>query len=146
MNPLHENVSNPMTPDQSKAQVVDAVREIVATLNLHVVKASFWHSSCNDQGDPPFRGEAVITYPLAPSFDESDAEIANMVRRLQSLGWTGDPDFHSHGAALKKNNVVAVFGPQNVSTPNRGIELYGECRDMTTTKNTRGSTEDIALS
>ena len=33
---------------------------------------------------------------------------------------------------LKKNNVVAVLGPQNVSNPNRDIQIYGECRDMTT--------------
>lgn len=135
-----------MTPAQSKAQVVDAAREIVAALNLHVVNASFWRASCNDQGDPPFKGKAIITYPPAPSFEESDAEIAQMVQHLQSLGWTGDPDFHSHGTVLRKNNVVAVFGPQDVSGPNRGIELYGECRDMTTTKQTRGSTEDISLS
>jgi hypothetical protein len=59
---------------------------------------------------------------------------------------TGDPDFHSHGTVLKRNNVVAVFGPQNVSVPNRGIEICGECRDVTTTKSTRGPTENITLS
>lgn len=28
----------------------------------------------------------------------------------------------------------AVFAPQNVSTPSRGIALYGECRDRSSTK------------
>lgn len=146
MNPLHENVSNPMTPEQSKAQVVDAAREIVNALGLHVVEAFFWRSSCNDQGDPPFRGEMRIAYPRAASFEESDTQIAKMAQSLQSIGWTGDPGFHSHGTVLKKDNVVAVLGPQNVSLPHRDIELYGECRDVTTTKNTVGSAEPIVFS
>lgn len=44
-----------------------------------------------------------------------------------------------------KNNVVVVFGPQNVSDPNREIELFGECRDVTSTKDTREQVEPIAL-
>lgn len=138
------SVTNPMTPEQSKAQVVDAAGEIVHALGLHVVSAFFWHSSCNDQGDPPFRGEIRISYPPAPSFEASEAEIAKMVQRLQSLGWTGDPDFHSHGSVLKKNNVVATFYP-GTGSQNSGIDLLGECRDVTTTKQTRGSTEEVNL-
>lgn len=145
MNLEADSVSNPMTPEQSKAQVVDAAREIVGALGLHVVEAFVWHSSCNDQGDAPFKGAARIAYPPAASFAESDAQIATMVRHLQSLGWTGDPDFRSHGTVLQKDNVVAVFGPQDVSVPNRDIELFGECRDVTTTKNTKGSPEALTF-
>jgi hypothetical protein len=140
------HVSNPLTPEQSKAQVVDAAREIVAATNLHVVSASFERASCNDDGVAPFRGVVSISYPLAPGFEQSDAEVAKMVQHLQSLGWTSDPDFHSHGSVLKKNSVVAVFGSQDASTPFRGIDIYGECLDMTTTKGTKGSAEAIALS
>lgn len=145
MNSEVESVSNPMTPEQSKAQVVDGAQEIVRTLNLHVVTAYFRHSSCNDDGDAPFRGRVIIGYPPAPSFAESDAEIATMVQHLQSIGWTGDPDFSSHGTVVHKNNIVAVFGPQNVSSPNRDIELFGECRDVTTTKETKDSPEAITF-
>lgn len=145
MNSLRNGVSNPMTPEQSKAQVIDAARELVTALHLHVVDAVFWRSSCNDQGDPPFRGTVSITYPPAPSFEESTAEIARMVQHVQSMGWTGDPDFHSHGTVVRKNNVVAEFSPQDASVPNPGIDLYGECRDVTTTKDTKGSPEHIAF-
>ncbi|MDZ7885877.1 MAG: hypothetical protein U5N53_24560 [Mycobacterium sp.] len=61
-------------------------------------------------------------------------EIAQMAQRLQDSGWTSAPDFKSHGTVLKKNNVVAVLGPQNASNPNRDIQVYGECRDTTTDK------------
>ena len=145
MNSPTGHVSNPLTPEQSKAQVVGAAREIVAATGLHVVSASFERSSCNDDGVAPFRGVVSISYPLAPSFEQSAAEVAKMVRHLQSLGWTGDSAFHSHGSVLKKGNVIAVFDPQGSSTPYRGIDLYGECRDVTTTKDTKGPDEDIAL-
>lgn len=126
--------TNSMTPDQSRAQVIEPANEIVAALDLPVVEAYFWHSPCSDDGKGPFRGKVAIWYPLAASFEESEAQIADMVQRLQSIGWTADPEFRSHSTALKKNNVVAVFGPQNASTPNRGIDVYGECRDVTTTR------------
>ncbi|MCV7259728.1 hypothetical protein [Mycobacterium shimoidei] len=139
------SVTNPMTPEQSKTQVVDAAREIVHALGLHVTDAFFWPSSCNDQGDPPFRGRLTISYPPASSFEASEAEIADMVQRLQSLGWAGDPDLHSHGSVLKKNNVVATFYP-GTAEKYPAVDLLGECRDVTTTKQTRGSTEAVNLS
>jgi len=40
---------------------------------------------------------------------------------------------------LTKNNVVVVFGPQNVSDPNREVELFGECLDVTSTKDTENT-------
>jgi hypothetical protein len=139
-------VSNPMSPEQSKAQVVDAAKDVVAILNLQVTNAYFWHSSCNDQGEAPFRGQVGINYPLAGSPAASDAEVAQMVQRLESQGWTGDSTFKTHGTALSKNGVQVVFAPQNAATPNNGIDVYGECRDVTTTKDTKGSTEDVDLS
>lgn len=134
VNPLNNETSNPMTPDQSRAQVVDAATELVGALNLPVVEAFFWHSSCNDQGEAPFRGQIRIAYPPAASFEESGEEIAQMAQRLQDSGWSPDAEFKSHGTVLKKNNVVAVLGPQNASNPNRDIQVYGECRDTTTAK------------
>jgi hypothetical protein len=141
---FREEVPNPMTPEQSKAQVVDAAKELVGTLNLQVVEAFFWHSSCNDQGEAPFRGQIRIAYPPAPSFEESDVEIAEMVQRLETAGWSRDSDFRSYGTVLEKNNVVAVLGPQNASNPNRDIQVYGECRDMTTAKGDN-QTEPVTL-
>jgi hypothetical protein len=134
VNRFKDDVPNPVTPQQSKAQVVDAAKELVGTLDLHVVDAVYWNSSCNDQGEAPFRGQIRIDYPLAPNFEESEAEVAKMAQTLESAGWSRDSDFHSHGTVLQKNNVVAVLGPQNASSRNRDIQIYGECRDMTTAK------------
>lgn len=143
---INGGVSDPITPEQSKAQVVDAGREIVGILNVPVETAVFWHSSCNDQGEAPFRGRMRIAYPLAPSFDASDAEVAQWVQTLQTHGWTTDSDFHTHGTALAKNGVAVNFWPQNSSDTTRSIELLGECRDVTTTKQAAGGDEHIDLS
>jgi len=132
VNPLDNETASPLTPDQSRAQVVDAATELVDALNLPVVEAFFWHSSCNDQGEAPFRGQIRIAYPPAASFEGSGEEIVRMAQRLQDSGWSPDAEFKSHGTVLKKNNVVAVLGPQNASNPNRDIQVYGECRDTTT--------------
>ena len=143
----NDGVSNPITPEQSRAQVIDAAKEIAGILNLQVIEpAYFWHSSCNDQGDAPFRGEMRIPYPLAASFEASDAEVAQMIQRLQTKGWTTDPGANTHGRAVTKNDVSAIFYPQNAIDETRSINLSGECRDVTTTKDTKGNVEDVNLS
>jgi len=144
---MNDGVSNPITPEQSRAQVVDAAKEIASILNLHVIEPTyFWHSSCNDQGDAPFRGEVRIPYPRATSFEASDAEVAQMIQRLQTKGWTTDPGANTHGRAITKNDVSAIFYPQNAIDETRSINLSGECRDVTTTNDTKGNVEDVKLS
>ncbi|WP_233164894.1 hypothetical protein [Mycobacterium sp. AT1] len=138
-------VSNPLTPEQSKAQVVDAAREVVTTLGLKAIQPAVWHASCNDQDDAPFRGQMMIGYPLAASPEASQAEIFDMVHRLESAGWSNDSGFSTHGTALKKDGVVVVFDPQSVADTTRGLEVFGECRDVTTTKDTKGGVDDVNL-
>lgn len=142
----HNNdVSNPLTPDQAKSQVVEAARNVVATLGIEPIEPGVWLASCNDQGDPPFRGRMRIGYPLAADPDASKSQIADMVRRLESTGWSSDTQFSTHGSAVKRDGVVVVFDPQSVADTTRGIHVFGECRDVTTTKDTKGSVEDVEL-
>jgi hypothetical protein len=147
VNPMKDQGgANTTDAEQSKAQVVDAAKEIVAALKLPVDSAYFRRSSCNDQGDPPFQGSVRIWYPLAPSSEASDAQVAEWVRVLRTKGWTTPgPDFHTHATALSKNGVSVTFDRQGVGRKSNGIELLGECLDMTTTKETAGLSEDIDL-
>ena len=142
MSSEQKGMSNPMTPDQSKAQVMDGAQDIVRTLEINVVTATFSRSSCNDQHVAPFRGVVDLFYPRPDSLDEADSALAKMAERLRSTGWGGDTDFQSHGTTLTKNNVVAVLYPANVSVSRGHISVYGECRDMTTTKDS-ATTEDV---
>jgi hypothetical protein len=125
-------VSDPLTPDESRAQVVDAAAEIVTTLNLPVLRTAFWRASCNDAGLPPFRGHVRITYPRADTYARSENEIAKMIELLEAQGWADNPGFHSHSRATAKNKVTAIFQNQNASVVDRAIDVIGECRDITT--------------
>ena len=140
----NNGVSNPLTPEQSKAQVIDAAKEIVGFLDLQVARPVFWHASCNDQGDAPFRGQMMITYPLPSNVEAANAAVAQLVQRLRNQGWTTDSEFKSHGATLKKSGVVAVLGARPLDAKGT-LELSGECRDVTTTKDTKGGTEVVNL-
>jgi hypothetical protein len=133
---LSEGVPNPMTPEQSKAQVVSAAREIVATLGLKGVSANFSRESCNDQAVAPFRGIVGVAYNHAPTLEESQAEIQQMIAVLKQHGWGAPGDFHTHAAAVGKQGVTAVFDPYSpVQNAGGSITVYGECRDMTTKQN-----------
>lgn len=142
---LNDGVGHPMSPEQAKVQVVEAARDIVTTLNLPVLDVVFWRSGCKDGGGSPFRARIRIAYPRAVDFAASDDEIAKMTHDLQKHGWTIDSTFSTHGTPLAKGGVVANFWPQSVSPPTRSLELLGECRDVTTTKETKGNTEHITL-
>lgn len=122
--------SVPLTPEQSRAQVVEVAREIVAQLDVPVTEAYFWRASCRDDGAPPLRGEVRIAYPRASSGAVSQTEIEAMIGRLGDTGWSVDPDFHSHSPALSRDHVVLIFQRQNPSIPVRNILVMGECRDV----------------
>jgi hypothetical protein len=134
---LSEGVPHPMTPDESKAQVINAAREVVATLGLKGVSAHFSRESCNDQAVAPFRGIVGLDYNHASTLEASQAEIQQMVATLKQHGWGGPGDFRTHSSAVSKQGVTAVFDPYSpVQNAGGSISIYGECRDMTTKQNT----------
>ncbi|PRI16814.1 hypothetical protein B2J96_03460 [Mycobacterium shigaense] len=133
-----EGVTHPMTPEESRAQVMDAARDIVTTLGLKVVTVYFSRDSCNDQGEAPFRGTVRIRYAHAPTLEASQAEVHQMVATLKQHGWEGPGDFHTHAPAVSGHGTTAVldiYSPVQESQP--AISVYGECRDMTTQHNSR---------
>jgi hypothetical protein len=134
-----------MTPEESKSQVLKAAREVVAILGLDVVEASFWHSACNSRGDPPFRGRMRIGYPPAQSPLAADDQIAAMLDLLRAAGFSADSAFLSHAPALRKNDVIIVLRPQDPNATTRGVDVIGECRDVTTTIEDRGPVQSVVL-
>jgi len=134
---LSEGVAHPMTPEESKAQVIDAARDTAVTLALKGLSANFDRESCNDQAVAPFRGRVVLDYQHAPTLEASQAEVQQMVAALKEHGWGAPGDFHTHSPAVSKQGVTAVLDPYSpVQNAGGSITIYGECRDMTTKANT----------
>ncbi len=114
-----------------------ATREIIRVLGLKGVSATFSRDSCNDQGEAPFRGVVLLRYPHAPTLEASEAEVQRMVAMLGQHGWSHRSDFHSHAPNVSKHGVTAEFDAYSPVQDFGGtVELYGECGDMTTQKNT----------
>jgi hypothetical protein len=143
---LTNGVTNPMTPEQSKAQVIDAAIDVNRAVAQPVASAArFSRSACNDQGEAPFRGVVNLFYSAPADPAAASAAFDQMTQRLQAAGWTADGDFKTHATALKKNGVDAVLYRADVNVPKVHIMLQGECRDVTTTKAEAGIGEDVAL-
>ena len=68
-----------------------------------------------------------------------------MTQRLRGGGWSTDSAFISHATTLKKGGVDASLSPADASVPLASVMLYGECRDTTTTKTTKGDSESLHL-
>jgi hypothetical protein len=130
VNKLKDGVSDPMTPEEAKSQTVAAARDVVKTLRLKDVGATFRYEACSDEGKPPYRGLVQIDYAHASTYEASAAEVALFVEELKRDGWSTDSGFVSHAPSLAKNNVVTLLRPY---APNGsgGIEVRGECRDVT---------------
>lgn len=145
VNSLANGVTNPMTPDQSRRQVVDAATEVSHLIAKPIESAYFWHESCSDGDQGPFRGVVRISYRPAADPHAAAAAFVDMTQRLQHGGWAPDSDFKSHATTLKKGGVDASLSPADASVPLASVELYGECRDTTTTKATKGDVEALQL-
>ncbi|MHA7664083.1 hypothetical protein [Mycolicibacterium sp. HS_4_1] len=145
VNSLANGVTNPMTPEQSRRQVVDAATDVSHLIAKPIVSAYFWHESCSDGGEGPFRGAARISYQPPTEPHAAAAAFDDMAQRLRNGGWAADSDFKSHALTLKKGGVDASLSPADASVPLASVMLYGECRDTTTTKATAGDVETLHL-
>lgn len=145
VNSLANGVTNPMTPEQSRRQVVDAATDVSRLIAKPIVSAYFWHESCSDGDQGPFRGAARISYQPPAEPHAAAAAFDDMTQRLRRGGWAADSDFKSHALTLKKGGVNASLSPADASVPLASVMLYGECRDTTTTKATKGDIETLQL-
>ena len=145
-----EAVRNPMSPLQARSLVVDAARDIVHALHAQLTEATFSYESCNDQGEPPFRGVVQLSFwmPGVPHDEPTDPRA--VIKGLVADGWSTDSDFVSHGTTLKKNgvNVILAIAPRPPASIDLvrhvGADINGECRD-TFDHRTDGSTAPVDI-
>jgi hypothetical protein len=132
-----EHVSNPISPEQARAEVVDAARDIVTILHADVAEATFLYESCNDQGEPPFRGVVKLLLWIPGVARDQVVEPDAVIQPLTAHGWHTDPKLVSHSPVLTKDNidtnVTVVHRPPPGETIGAHVvaKVDGQCRDTT---------------
>jgi hypothetical protein len=123
-------VTNPFTPEQARAQVMDAARDIVNTLHADVVSADFFFDSCSDEGRGPYRGRVKFWFWTPADHGTAVPESA-VIEPLTASGWRTNADAKSHAPTLTRNGIDAIVtvAPQTAGNGHAGVDLLGECRD-----------------
>ena len=121
---------DPMTTEQARSQVVEPAKQIARLAKLRDAYAAFSFSSCNDQGDPPFRGVVRLNFTL-PSGQPADAYFAGIAVTMVANGWTDGPPpgYVTYGRVIHTKGVVGVMAP-GPADGWANVELSGECRNM----------------
>lgn len=127
-------VTNPMSPQQARAQVMDVGKGLVRDLGLqgNLVETRFTYESCTDDNKGPFRGKLALVFWMPGADRSHPVDPATLISALQQHGWQSDPDFHSHATTtLRKSDVDAVVDLMYVVPldSHARVTLYGECRD-----------------
>lgn len=128
-------VTDPVSPEQARAEVIAAARDIVGGLHAEVTEALFRYESCNDQGEPPFRGVVTMSFWMPGTAHDQPADPQRVVRELTAHGWSGDSDFVSHSPTLRKGDVDVIVTVVPPARPGQtfnshvGVDINGQCRD-----------------
>jgi hypothetical protein len=131
-----DHPTNPVTDDQSAAQVVESAKQIVALAGLHTASAGYSLMSCKDRDDPPYQGAIYLTFAL-PIATRADTYFPTIAATLVGHGWTEGlpPNDHAFGETLSKDAVTAIIYRQS-DDPSLGVlRVYGQCRNMNNHRN-----------
>jgi hypothetical protein len=139
-----DHPANPVTDDQSEAQVVESARKVVTLTGLRTASAGYMLMSCKDRDDPPYQGAIYLTFAL-PAAARADAYFPTIATTLASHGWTEGlpPNDHELARSLSKDGVTLIVYRQS-EDPGLGVlRVYGQCRNMNNHRNDSTAWIDI---
>ncbi|BBX34746.1 hypothetical protein MMAG44476_31942 [Mycolicibacterium mageritense DSM 44476 = CIP 104973] len=125
------DVPNPMSDDEATAQVIDVGRQLRTVAVLQDVSGGFSFQSCNDQGEPPYRGHVEMS-SLLPAGVDADTYARQVADAMVAAGWTDGPPpgLNPYGTVIHQGGVMVIMGPAHV--PSRlSYDISGECRNTT---------------
>lgn len=126
------------TDGQSKTEVVEQARRIVAIARLQQATAGYLLMSCKDRDNPPYQGAVYMNFTL-PADARPDKYFQTIAAAMLAHGWSEGlpPNQHLFGKTLSMDGVTAILY-QDSDSPDQGIaRIYGQCRNM---NNHRGDT------
>jgi hypothetical protein len=133
-----ERLGRTATDGQTKTEVIEQTKHIVAIARLQHATAGYLLMSCKDRDDPPYQGVVYMNFTL-PDDARPDTYFQTIADAMVARGWNMGlpPNQHLYGKTLSKDGVIAILY-RDSDYPNRGIgRLYGQCRNI---DNHRGDT------
>jgi hypothetical protein len=139
-----DHPADPVTDDQSEAQVVGPARQIVTVARLQKPTAGYLLMSCKNRDDPPYQGAIYMNFAL-PAEARDDTYFRNIAAAMVAHGWSEGlpPNQQLYGRTLHKDGVTAIVF-RNSDDANVGImRLYGQCRNVNDHRNDTTAWIDI---
>ena len=126
-----DHPANPVTDEQSEAQVVESAKHIVALTGLQMASAGYTLMSCKDRDDPPYQGAIYLTFAL-PAGARPEAYFPTVAATLATHGWTEGlpPNDHVFARSLTKDDVTMVVYGESEGPGLGVLRVYGQCRNM----------------
>lgn len=126
-----DHPEHPLSDQQAIAQVVDPAKEIAKVAGLQDPSGGFSWESCNDQGQPPYRGRVDMTFTVPPGVDHA-AYFDQVATTMVANGWSpgAPPGRHEPGAVIHQGGVMASIGVSPFQGADGAVQLFGECRNM----------------
>jgi hypothetical protein len=125
-----DHPAHPLDDNQSKAQVVEPVKDIVALSRLQTSSAGYMLMSCTNQNEPPYQGAIYLTFTL-PADIQPETYFGGIAAALVGHGWTEGlpPNNHAFADTFVKDGVTVIIYRQD-DDPGRGVlRAHGECRN-----------------
>lgn len=126
-----ERPSRTATDEQTKAEVVEHARQIVADASLQSPTGGYLLMSCKNREDPPYQGAVYMDFTL-PADARIDEYFRGIAAAMVARGWREGlpPNQHPLGKTLSKDGVTAMLYPASESEKHGVARIHGQCRDM----------------
>lgn len=126
-----DHPEHPLSDEQAIAQVIDPAKQIAKVAALKGVSGGFSWESCNDQGDPPYRGRVDMTF-LVPTGVDRSAYFEQIAKTMVANGWSAGapPGQHLSGTVIHQDGVMATIGISPFLGTDGAVQLFGECRNV----------------
>lgn len=133
--------AQPLSDEQTKTQVIEPAKQIVAVANLRGASGGYILMSCRNEADPPYQGAIYVTFDLPRSVDYFDQVAAAMVPH----GWQKGlpPNQYLFGTTLSKGGVTAMLYRDPDRLTSGIMKVYGECRNTGNHRNDNTGWTDI---
>jgi hypothetical protein len=125
-----DHPAHPLDDSQSKAQVVDPVKDIVAMTRLQTSSAGYMLMSCTNQNEPPYQGAIYLTFSL-PTDTQPATYFGAIEAALVGHGWTEGlpPNNHAFANTFVKAAVTVIIYRQDDDAGRGVLRAHGECRN-----------------